>query len=334
MPDPRRNDSPEAPPIEKDAFERILLHAVIRPAGRRFRGEPARQTEILRFLREAGRPVPYDAIHRHLRARGVLRSARDDDAAQRKAIAQAVEAINAKLGAYFFHATDPALQEEMFRIRAHEAPGAPTAYALQDFFAVRKLSGVRSYAATTEPSGGLTQEIYEIVTRIRPPRFDMMAPALDSFFGNPEFRGMLTSLLREDGDDDTPRVRVLILDPDTPAAARLERQEQSESPHLGALRDRIRATLAHAVDILGALPPAARPRLAVRVAAEAPLWRFRMIFLPDALHLRLTAPAGAGETLIRLASTSALSTSLRDVFETQWTASGEGDSGRPPARRN
>jgi len=303
-------------PIE--AFERILLQAVIRPAGRHFRGEPARQVEILRRLREAGDPVPFDDLHDHLRERGVLRSQRQDDAARRKAVAQAVEAINTKLGTFFFQARDVRLLEEMFRIQVHAGETARPSYSLQDFFEVRKLSGVHSYATTDEPAGGITRELYELVTEVRPRRLDMMAPSLESFFGNPEFRAML---IRNLGGDDA-RVRVLLLDPETAAAGRLEAQERAEWATPANLKERIRATLNHAREINAALSEAGRPRFAVRLSPEAPLWRFRMIFLPEVLHLRLSAPGGAGQTLIKLAGSSALYTSLHDVFEQQWQAAG------------
>ncbi|MFQ5843859.1 MAG: hypothetical protein ACE5JG_02610, partial [Planctomycetota bacterium] len=142
--------------IPQEAFENVLQQAVVRPAGRHFRGEPARQVELLRYLRQAGRPVAFDELHDHLRRRGVLRSERRDDAARRKAIAQAVEAINTKLGSFFFLARDVRLTEEMFRIRVHADDAARPAYSIQDFFEVRKLSGVRYYAATGEPAGGIT----------------------------------------------------------------------------------------------------------------------------------------------------------------------------------
>jgi hypothetical protein len=193
---------------------------------------------------------------------------------------------------------------------------------------------VRFYATTAERAGGLTQELLEIVSAIRPHRIDMMSPSLESFFGNPEFRAMVTHILQEDPTaGETPRVRVLLLDPDAPAAARLERLERQEAPVLGSLRDRIRSTLSHAVDIVGALPKEARDRFAVRVSSDAPLWRFRMIFLPEVLHLRLANPGGASETLIKLGVASALYTSLHDVFEQRWAASVNGGPGSDPAPR-
>ena len=302
--------------IPEEAFERILQHAVVRPAGRRFRGEPARQVAILRHLREAARPIPYDDLHEHLRKAGVLRGKREDDAARRKAIAQAVEAINIKLGTFFFQARDPRLLEEMFRIQILADGGARPAYALQDFFEMRKISGVSFYHTTDEPAGGITREMLELVTEIRPRRIDMMAPSFNSFFGNPEFRAMLThNLAREES-----RIRVLLLDPESPAVARIEVQERAESPLTGSLRDRIRATLAHAGEIHAALSEPARPRFAVRASPEAPLWRFRMIFLPDVLHLRLSVPGRTSQTLIKVGAASALHTTLHDVFEQQWEA--------------
>jgi hypothetical protein len=120
----------------------------------------------------------------------------------------------------------------------------------------------------------------------------MMSPSLESFFGNPEFRSMVTRILQEEPSaDGAPRVRVLLLDPDASVAARLERLEREEAPVLGTLRDRIRATLAHAVDIVSALPAGARDRFAVRVSDAAPLWRFRMIFLPECRERSLHEPA-------------------------------------------
>ncbi|HET6374405.1 MAG TPA: hypothetical protein VFG76_13940 [Candidatus Polarisedimenticolia bacterium] len=303
--------------IPQEAFERIVQQAVVRPAGRQFRGEPARQVEILRFLNESERPAAYDVIHSHLRRRGVLRGRRDDDTARRKAIAQAVEAVNIKLGTFFFLARDPRLLEEMFRIQVHLDESARPAYSLQDFFEMRKISGVSFYHTTEEPAGGITREIFELVTEIRPRRLDMMAPSFNSFFGNPEFRGMLTgNLAHEDA-----RVRVLLLDPDGSAAASLEIQERTESPLLGSLRDRIRATLSRAAELTAVLAPAQRERFEVRLVREAPLWRFRMIFLPDVLHLRLSVPGRASQTLIKLSAASSLYSSLHDVFEQQWSSS-------------
>ncbi len=314
--------------IPSDAFERILQLAVIRPAGRRYRGEPARQVAVLKYLRDAGRPVPYDELHEHLRAGGVLRSQRDDEASRRKAIGQAVEAINVKLGTFFFLVRDVRLLDEMFRIQVHgEEPSRP-AYSLQDFFEVRKLSGVRFYATMDDPAGGITREMLELVTEVRPHRIDMMAPSLESFFGNPEFRGMLTRNLSAPGAPADARARLLLLNPDSPAAERLAAQERDESPLMGDLRERIRATLAHAGEVASAMPANHRDRFEVRLSDEAPLWRFRMIFLPEVLHLRLSAPGGAGQTLIKLGVSSALYTSLRDVFEQRWQAA----AGRPAAR--
>lgn len=310
---------PTIPTIPDDAFERILQQAVIRPAGRQYRGEPARQVTLLRHLRDAGSPVPFDALHAHLREQGVLRGAREDEAARRKAIAQAVDAINVKLGTFFFQVRDVRLLEEMFRIHVQTDDAGRPAYSLQDFFEVRKLSGVRFYATTSEPAGGITRELYELVTEIRPKRVDMMSPSLESFFGNPEFRGMLTRNLQ----DPDASVRVLLLDPASPVAARLDSLEREESPLLGGLTERIGATLAHVSEMRETLTAgAARERLAVRLSADAPLWRFRMIFLPDVLHLRLSAPGGAGQTLIKLGRASALYTSLHDAFERQWISAG------------
>ena len=328
---PRLPALPPGPSIPDDAFEAILQQAVIRPAGRQFRGEPARQVEILRYLRQAvGRPVPFVEIHDHLRRAGVVRSERVDDTARRKAVGQAVDAINTKLGTFFFQVRDIRLLEEMFRIDVRLDDTGQPAYTLQDFFEVRKLSGVRFYATTDEPAGGITRELYELVTDVRPRRLDMMAPSLESFFGNAEFRGMLTRNLQEPtgpeskGPGREPQVRVLLLDPDSPTAEAIERLEHEEAPLLGSLRERIRSTLAHVVDIIAALPKEARERFTVRVASDAPLWRFRMIFLPDVLHLRLSVPDSAGQTLIKLGVSSALYSSLHDVFEQQWQAAGEG----------
>jgi len=309
---------PRLPHIPDEAFERILQQAVIRPAGGNFRGEPARQVEILRHLRQADRNVPFDELHEHLRRRGVLRSERQDDAARRKAIAQAVEAINTKLGTFFFLARDVRLLEEMFRIQVHAEDSSSPSYSLQDFFEVRKLSGVRFYAATDEPAGGITRELYELVTEMRPRRIDMMAPSFESFFGNPEFCSMIA---RNIASPDS-LVRVLLLDPDSEAAASLERQDRGPSI-LRDLRERIRATLRQAESIKVALPESARRRFMVRRSSGAPLWRFRMLFLPDVLNLRLSAPGGAGETLIKLTGGSALYTSLHDVFEQQWSGAAE-----------
>ena len=301
--------------IPDEAFERILQQAVIRPAGGHFRGEPARQVEILRRLRQSDRSVPFDELHEHLRRRGVLRSERQDDAARRKAIAQAVEAINTKLGTFFFLARDVRLLEEMFRTQVHAENSARPAYSLQDFFEVRKLSGVHFYASTDEPAGGITRELYELVTEVRPHRIDMMAPSFEPFFGNPEFCSMVArNLASEDS-----LVRVLLLDPDSEAAAALERRDDATSPQRD-LRERIRSTLRRAESIRAGLSEPARRRFHVRRSSEAPLWRFRMLFLPDVLNLRLSAPGSPGETLIKLTAGSALYTSLHDVFEEQWRA--------------
>jgi len=305
--------------IPEEAFETILHRAVIRPAGRQFRGEPARQVEILRLLRQAARPVPFDDLHAQLKLRGVVRSAREDDAARRKGISQAVEAINDKLGRFFFQVDDPRLLEEMFRIQVHSEEPSRPAYSLQDFCEVRKLSGVRFYATTQEPAGGVTRELFELVTEIRPKRLDMMAPSLESLFGNPEFRGMLTRNLHQPD----ARARLLLLDPGSAASEALEAQELKESPLSGRLRDRIRATISHVDEIRGALPVAARHRFEARLAGEAPLWRFRMVFLPEVLHLRLFSPGATGETLIKLGASSALYTTLHDVFERQWQAASD-----------
>ncbi len=302
------------PGIHEAAFEKVLQQAIVRPEGRQFRGEPARQVALLRLLREAGAPVPFDELHRLLRERGVLRSPRDDETARRKAIAQAVEAINIKLATFFFLARDVALMEEMFRIQAHAETSAKPAYSIQDFFEVRKVSGVHFYATDGDPSGGLTREMYDLITELRPHRMDLMAPSFNSFFGNPEFRTMLASALQHEAAG----MRMLLLDPDSPAAARLEEQEHGETPLRGRLRDRIRATIRHAAEIAETLPAQARARLMVRLAATAPLWRFRMIFLPEVLHLRLSAPDGEAQTLIKLGRQSALYSSLHDVLEAQW----------------
>ena len=305
---------PHRPRIQEAAFERILQQAIVRPEGRQFRGEPARQVTLLRLLRDAAAPMGYDDLHRGLREAGVLRSRREDEAAQRKAIAQAVEAINIKLATFFFLARDVTLLEEMFRIQIHAESSARPAYSIQDFFEVRKISGVHFYAADGDPSGGLTREMYELITEIRPRRLDLMAPSFNSFFGNPEFRSMLAGALQ--GDD--ALVRMLLLDPESAAAQRLEKLEHGETPLRGRLCDRIRATITHASEIREALPPPARARLHVRLAATAPLWRFRMIFLPEVLHLRLSAPDGEAQTLIKLGRQSALYASLHDVLEEQW----------------
>ena len=183
---------------------------------------------------------------------------------------------------------------------------------------MRKLSGVRFYATTEEPAGGITRELYELVTDVRPRRLDMMAPSFESFFGNPEFRAMLTRHL----ESPDALVRVLLLDAESSAAETLEKLERKEWPLQGGLKDRIRATLTHAGEIRAAIDPSARGRFAVRLSPAAPLWRFRMLFLPDVLNLRLSAPGGSGQTLIKLSATSALYTSLHDVFEQQWRAAG------------
>lgn len=308
--------------IPQEAFERVLQQAIVRPAGRSFRGEPARQVELIRFLRQSGRACDTDAIFGHLRDRGALRTERDDDASRRKVVSQAVEAINVKLGSFFFLARDPRLLEEMFRIEVVPGDAGRPLYRLQDFFETRKISGVRSYASTADPAGGLTRELYEIVTELRPRRLDLMAPSFEPFFGNAEFRALMAGALLHDD----ARVRMLLLDPDSREAERLEAEELREAPVLGPLRERIRATIASASALAASLPPAARPRLQIRLAGTAPLWRFRMIFLPEVLHLRLSTPAGPSRTLIKLAAGSALHASLHDVFSRQW------NGGADPAR--
>lgn len=306
--------SPLEPTIPDDAFERVLHEAIVRPAGRKFRGEPSRQIEVLRFLRERGRPVPFDEIHAHLKTTGVLRSERDDPTSRRKTIHQALKAINDKLGVFFFQQKDIRLLSEMFRIAVVGEDTARPAATLQDFFGLRKTSGVRFFATSDEPAGGLTRELYELITEVRPRRIDAYAASLSSFLANPEFRALCAhAASQKDG-----RLRFLLLDPNCADLAAIERAVAHDAPLRGSMASRIQTSLSHLEEIRRGLDAAGRKRLEVRLTARAPLWRFRMIFLPEVLHLRLIVPGSPAETLIKLDAESSLYRGLRDVFERAW----------------
>lgn len=302
------------PTIAEEAFEAILQDAIIRPAGRRFRGEPSRQVEILRLLRNRVLPVPFDDLHAHLRTAGVLRSTKDDPPGRRKVIRQAIGAINDKLGTFFFRARDIRLLNEMFRIGLVADESDRPAAVLQDFFGIRKTSGVRFFATSEEPSGGLTREVYELVAEVRPRQFEVQAASFSSFLGNPEFRALVEAGARQpDG-----RFRFLLLDPDSDAVAGIDQAIAHDVALRGSMRTRIRLSLEHLRELAGRLQGDARDRLEIRLSSTAPLWRFRMIFLPDVLHLRLTVPRSPAETLIKLDRASSLHRSLHDVFLQSW----------------
>jgi hypothetical protein len=309
-----REMSPLEPIVPEAAFERVLHEAIVRPAGRKFRGEPTRQVAILRLLRERVKPVAFDDIFDHLRREGALRTTRDDAPSRRKTVHQALRAINDKLGQFFFAQRDIRMLSEMFRIALVGEETERPAATLQDFFGLRKTSGVRFFATSDEPAGGLTRELYELITELRPRRLDVFAASFSSFLGNPEFRQLLADAAnRDDG-----KLRFLLLDPKSTDLPSLEKAVKSDAPLRGSMATRIETSLAHLAEITRDLPPKARARLEVRVAANAPLWRFRMIFLPETLHLRLIVPGSPAETLIKLDAASSLYRGLRDVFERAW----------------
>lgn len=304
------------PTIPSDAFERVLNEAIVRPSGRKFRGEPSRQVAILRFLRDRVRPVLFDEIFQHLRDNDLLRTAREDAPSRRKTIHQALRAVNDKLGTYFFAQKDIRLLTEMFRIAIVGDDTERPMAALQDFFGLRKTSGVRFFATSDEPAGGLTRELYELITEIAPKRLDVYAASFSSFLGNPEFRELVARAATEkDG-----RVRFLLLDPKSPEVSAIDKAVRDDVPLRGAMSSRIEASLRHLEEIRSGLDASARARLEVRLTKHAPLWRFRMIFLPDALHLRLIVPGSPSETLIKLDVASSLHRGLRDVFERAWAS--------------
>lgn len=306
--------APAIPPIPEEAFERVLQEAIVRPAGRAFRGEPQRQVELLRHLREAAAPVLFDDLYARLKSQGALRATRDDEVSRRKLIRQAIGAINDKLGTFFFRVRDIRLLAEMFRIAVAGDESDRPAALLQDFFGIRKTSGVRFFATSEEPAGGLTRELYELVTEVRPRRVDVYAASFSSFLGNPEFQQLVASAARQpDG-----RLRFLVLDPESHAVDAIERALAREAGLRGGMRARIELTLRHLTDLAATLDAASARRLEVRLARAAPLWRFRMVFLPDVLHLRLTVPASPAETLIKLDAVSSLYRSLHDVFLQSW----------------
>jgi hypothetical protein len=302
------------PTIPADAFERILRDAIVRPAGRSFRGEPARQVEILRFLRDRVVPVAFVEVFEHLRAQGLLRTERDDDLSRKKTVRQALIAINEKLGGYFFRAPDLRLLPEMFRIQiVGDETDRPSA-VLQDFFGIRKASGVRFFASSSEPSGGITRELYDLVSEVRPHQLDVFAASCSSFLGNPEFRALLEHATRQaDG-----RLRFLLLDPKSASVDAIERAVTHDVPLRGGMQQRIESSLRHLAEIRARLEGKARDRLQVRLSPTATLWRFRMIFLPDVLHLRLTVPGSPDETLVKLDAQSSLFRALHDVFDAEW----------------
>ncbi len=303
------------PTIPEDVFERVLQEAIVRPAGRSFRGEPARQVALLRILRARVRPVAFDEIFKELKREGVIRAAGDDGGgAAKKAVREAIAAVNDKLGTFFFRVKDIRLLSEMFRVGVLNDDGERPAAVLQDFFGIRKTSGVRFFATSDEPAGGLTRELYELVTEIRPRRMDVFAASFSSFLGNPEFRQLLEWSARQpDG-----RLRFLLLDPKSATVDAIERAVKHDVPLRGAMRARVESSLRALQEIEAQLDKDARKRFVVRTAASAPLWRFRMIFLDDVLHLRLVVPNAPTETLIKLDAESSLYRSLHDVFEEAW----------------
>lgn len=298
------------PTIDPDAFERVLTEAIIRPAGRKFRGEPSRQVAILRLLHAEG-AASFDRIHEHLAAEGVLRSQKDDRASRRKLVRQALGAINDKLGAFFFRARDVRLLAEMFRVATVGDDSEQPTALLQDFFGIRKTSGVRFFATSAEPSGSLTRELYEVVTELRPRQIEVYAASLSTFLANPEF----VDLLRRAAAHDDARLRFLLLDPESDDVPAIEAALAQDASLRGGLRPRIELSLAQLRAVRDSLEGEARARLEVRVHPRAPLWRFRMIFLRDGLHLRLTVPDSPVETLIKLDAGSSLHQSLHDVFD-------------------
>jgi hypothetical protein len=306
--------SPAEPQIPDEAFDRVVAEAIVRPAGRKFRGEPQRQVALLEILRERARPVPFDDLFSELEARGVLRSERRDPSARRKTIHQAIKAINDKLGVFFFQQKDIRLLTEMFRVGVAGDEGERPAAVLQDFFGLRKTSGVRFFATSDEPAGGLTRELFELISEVRPRRMDVHAASLSSFLGNPEFRELLAAAARETDS----RLRFLLLDPASDQVPAIERAVAGDAPLRGSIGSRIERSLLHLDEITSGLDANARARLEVRLTTRAPLWRFRMIFLDEVLHLRLIVPGSPAETLIKLDVASSLHRGLRDVFEEAW----------------
>ncbi len=315
--------SPVEPTIPEAVFEQVLHDAIIRPAGRTFRGEPARQVALLRLLRARVRPVAFEEIFHELKEQGVVRAARGESGsatAAKKAVREAIAAVNDKLGTFFFRVKDIRMLSEMFRIAVLNDDGERPAAVLQDFFGIRKTSGVRFFATSDEPAGGLTRELYELVTELRPRRIDVFAASFSSFLGNPEFRQLLEASARQpDG-----RLRFLLLDPASKAVDAIERAVQHDVPLRGAMKSRVDASLRALTEIQAHLDKDAKKRLQVRTAEHAPLWRFRMIFLDDVLHLRLVVPGSQAETLIKLDAQSSLYRSLHDVFEEAWSAATTG----------
>lgn len=306
--------SPLEPTIQADTFERILTDAIVRPAGRSFRGEPSRQVAVLRLLREHVSPLALDEIFDRLAAGGSLRSSKVDATSKRKQVRQLLHAVNDKLAVFFFRVKDIRLLAEMFRVAITGEEGDRPAAQLQDFFGIRKSSGVRFFATSDEPAGGLTRELYELVTEIRPRRIDLCAASFSSFLGNPEFRARLADAARSSEG----RMRFLLLDPSSRAVDAIERCVQGDVALRGSIRARIESSLAHLTEIRRGLDAKAKARLEVRLAPSAPLWRFRMIFLPEVLHLRLIVPESATETLIKLDAESSLYRGLHDVFRQAW----------------
>lgn len=301
------------PTISQDAFDRVLTEAIIRPAGRKFRGEPSRQVAILRLLQEHG-TLSFDALHARLGDAGVLRSNKEDVASRRKLIRQAISAINDKLGAFFFRARDVRLLAEMFRIATVGDDSDQPAAVLQDFFGIRKTSGVRFFASSDEPAGSLTRELFELVTELRPRELAVYASSFSTFLSNPEF----TQLLRTSAASEDANLRFLLLDPESEDVLKIDRALADDPALRGAMKPRIQLSLAQLQAVRDSLAPPARDRVAIRTTKHAPLWRFRMIFLADVLHLRLTVPGTPAETLIKLDAGSSLHQSLRDVFDRAW----------------
>jgi hypothetical protein len=113
-------------------------------------------------------------------------------------------------------------------------------------------------------------------------------------------------------------LRFLLLDPKSASVDAIERAVTHDVPLRGGMQQRIESSLRHLAEIRARLEGKARDRLQVRLSPTATLWRFRMIFLPDVLHLRLTVPGSPDETLVKLDAQSSLFRALHDVFDAEW----------------
>jgi len=231
---------------------------------------------------------------------------------------QQLGAINDKLGTFFFRARDVRLLAEMFRIATVGDDSDQPAAVLQDFFGIRKTSGVRFFATSKEPAGSLTRELFELVTELRPHEMAVYASSFSTFLSNPEF----THLLRTSATHEGANLRFLLLDPQSKDVDAIDHALAGDAALRGAMRPRIELSLSQLHAVRDSLQGPARDRLQVRTTKRAPLWRFRMIFLGDVLHLRLTVPDTPSETLIKLDAGSSLHQSLRDVFDRAWEDAG------------